>query len=56
MELFCLHSYELVRTLHTRVEDAVGSLVKAKVEERMREAEGQDKVAQIADEVIGSKE
>ena len=54
--LFLVASYELVRTLHARVEDAVGTLVKGKVEERIQEGEGQEKVAQIADEVINSKE
>ena len=38
------------------MEDAVGTLVKGKVEERIQEGERQEKVAQIADEVINSKE
>ena len=38
------------------MESAVGPLVKAKVEDRIKEAEDQEKVAEIADEVINSKE
>ena len=45
-----------MRTLHNRVESAIGPLVKVKVEDRMQEGEGQEKVAQIAQEVISSKE
>ena len=56
----CVRSYELVRTLHDRVETAVGALVKVRVENRMQEGEeqgeGQETVSQISDEVINSKE
>ena len=42
--------------LHDRIESAVGTLIKVKVENKMQEGAGQERVAQIADEVISSKE
>ena len=50
------HSYELVRTLHNRVEGAIGELVKAKVENRMQESDGQEGITKISNEVLASKE
>ncbi len=38
------------------MEEAIGMLVKVKVENRVQESEGQEGVAKIADEVLGSKE
>ena len=45
-----------MRTLHRRVEGAIGTLVKDKVENILEEGESQEKVKQIADEVTASKE
>ncbi len=51
LSIFLLSSYELVRTLHHRVENAVGPLVKMKVENKLQEGEGQE-LSHIASEVI----
>ena len=56
-----LCSYELVRMLHSKVEDAVGSLIKVKVEENTQGGGGggweeHEHVTQIAQEIIHSKQ
>ena len=55
-QLYLHCSYELVRNLQGRVENAIGSLVDSKLESSVVEGDGHNTVAQITDDVLNSHE
>ena len=51
---FC--SYDLVRSIRKRIDEAIGPLVESHLEESVVEGDGHDMVPLILDEVLASNE